>query len=218
MKNNQPNIGGHKAGFTLIELLAVVAIIALLGGVGVSGFNAYKRSATAQQATTQLRVLENGIETFFGDRGHYPVLRFTPESPDFGRGKYGGRGVTPFAYPRAARALNGDLSTQALIWCLGGQSIRLDALTATPILPSLGLPGTSKTTMVDSKRQKIIDAYGNSFSYKPAPANWERSNAGRDGTINPTFDLWSPGPDGVEGSGDINKDGVPDSQDDITNW
>ncbi len=200
-----PTPRSHKRGFTLIELLAVVAIIAILGGIGVSGFNSFKAKAKDQEARTQLHYLENGIEGFFADRGFYPVAMLTgQETNTFGNGEYTG---SRESFPRDANAIIEDTSTQCLIYCLGGQSIKDEEAEVTPIIPELGPPGSAKTSMVDIDRERVLDAYGRPYSYREAPADWQTSSKESSGSINPTFDLWSAGVDGID-----------DTPDDITNW
>jgi len=189
----------------LIELLAVVAIIAILGGIGVTGFNSFKAKAKDQEANTQLRYLESGIEAFFGDRGFYPIANHTGDQANtFGQGEYTG---SRQSFPREELSIMDDDSTQCLVWCLGGQSIGDEEAEVTPSIPELGPPGAAKTSMVDRARERVLDAYGRPYSYREAPADWQNSSRESNGSINPTFDLWSAGPDGID-----------DTPDDITNW
>lgn len=61
-----------RRGFTLIEMLVVVAIIAVLAGIvltGVAGFQARGRDS---KRVADLRVIQNYIELYNAKWGHYP--------------------------------------------------------------------------------------------------------------------------------------------------
>jgi len=56
-----------KAGFTLMELLVVVAIITLLMGLSVGGYDRMKRQARSHQCNSQLRHLGVALNLYLGD-------------------------------------------------------------------------------------------------------------------------------------------------------
>ncbi len=61
-------------GFTLIELLIVVAIIGILAAIAVPNFlNAQVRAKVAR-AESEMRSLQNSLESFFIDNNSYPPM------------------------------------------------------------------------------------------------------------------------------------------------
>ena len=61
-------------GFTLIELLIVVAIIGILAAIAVPNFlNAQVRAKVAR-AESEMRALQNALESFFIDNNSYPPM------------------------------------------------------------------------------------------------------------------------------------------------
>ncbi|MGI6455410.1 MAG: prepilin-type N-terminal cleavage/methylation domain-containing protein [bacterium] len=61
-------------GFTLIELLIVVAIIGILAAIAVPNFlNAQVRAKVAR-AESEMRSLQNALESFFIDNNSYPPM------------------------------------------------------------------------------------------------------------------------------------------------
>ncbi|RJP32627.1 MAG: prepilin-type N-terminal cleavage/methylation domain-containing protein [Candidatus Omnitrophota bacterium] len=61
-------------GFTLIELLIVVAIIGILAAIAVPNFlNAQVRAKVAR-AESEIRSLQNSLESFFIDNNSYPPM------------------------------------------------------------------------------------------------------------------------------------------------
>ena len=59
-------------GFTLLELIVVVAIIGILAGIVVP--NLIDRPKRAREAVLKhnLMALRDGLDQYYGDKGHYP--------------------------------------------------------------------------------------------------------------------------------------------------
>jgi len=60
-------------GFTLIEMLIVIAVIAILAGVVLTGVSGFQASARDTRRIGDLRNLQNYLELFFNKCGNYPV-------------------------------------------------------------------------------------------------------------------------------------------------
>ncbi|OGY60548.1 MAG: hypothetical protein A3I33_02065 [Candidatus Colwellbacteria bacterium RIFCSPLOWO2_02_FULL_45_11] len=71
-KLNQFNKSGNH-GFTLIEMLIVIAVIAILAGVVLTGVSGFQASARDTRRIGDLRTTQNYLELFFNKCGHYPV-------------------------------------------------------------------------------------------------------------------------------------------------
>jgi type IV pilus assembly protein PilA len=62
----------NRKGFTLIELLIVVAIIGILAAIAIPQFSAYRAKAYNSAATSDLKNLKTGLESFYADNQSYP--------------------------------------------------------------------------------------------------------------------------------------------------
>ena len=60
-------------GFTLIEMLIVIAVIAILAGVVLTGVSGFQASARDTRRLGDLRTTQNYLELYFNKCGHYPV-------------------------------------------------------------------------------------------------------------------------------------------------
>jgi general secretion pathway protein G len=69
------------SGFTLMEILIVVAIIAVLAGVGLSYYGDYIEDARIATARTNLRIVRDAISRYFKDQMAYPTTLETLQGP-----------------------------------------------------------------------------------------------------------------------------------------
>ena len=63
----------NKKGFTLVELMVVIAIIAILAVGSITGYSAYIKKARDNQRITNLKSLENTIQSYYIDKGTVPA-------------------------------------------------------------------------------------------------------------------------------------------------
>ena len=68
-------------GFTLIEMLIVVAVIAILAGVVLTGVSGFQASARDTKRIGDLRNAQNFLELYFNRCGHYPGSQSTTICP-----------------------------------------------------------------------------------------------------------------------------------------
>jgi general secretion pathway protein G len=61
-----------KRGFTILELLTVMAIIAILAGLGAKGYNLAKRQAKESRAKAEIEKLRNALNEYRVEFGRYP--------------------------------------------------------------------------------------------------------------------------------------------------
>lgn len=65
-------MGGARRGFTILELLAVMAIIAILAGLGAKGYSLARRQAKEDRAKAELEKLRTALEEYRVEFGAYP--------------------------------------------------------------------------------------------------------------------------------------------------
>ena len=65
-------VGWGNEGFTLIEMLIVIAIIAVLAGVVLTGVSGFQASARDTRRIGDLRNAQNFLELYFNRCGYYP--------------------------------------------------------------------------------------------------------------------------------------------------
>jgi len=59
-------------GFTLIEMLIVVAVIAILAGIVLTGVTGFQAAARDTRRIADIRNTQNLLELYFNKCGHYP--------------------------------------------------------------------------------------------------------------------------------------------------
>ena len=68
----KPKQNPHEAGFTLLELIVVVAVIGILATIAMPKMKDFPRRAAEAALRTDLRVMRDAIDQYYGDKGHYP--------------------------------------------------------------------------------------------------------------------------------------------------
>lgn len=175
---------GAHTGFTLVELLVVMAVLVVIAAfsLGLAGWvNGRVKTARTEN---QMHLLQVHLDRYATDNG----LLFQGDDPS-GLSVYRmlfGDGVGP-------DLLLGTADDEP-VDCLSdeGASVYLADLDPhrNPLrMVKLGSAG---------RPVELVDPFGNSWRYRAGPGG---------GVINPDFDLWSPGPDGVDHTAD-----------DIHNW
>jgi prepilin-type N-terminal cleavage/methylation domain-containing protein len=76
--NNNSNIVKHP--FSLVEMLVVIAIIAILAGVGAGGYTAAQRWIAKSSTESLLAKLKIAIESYKNDKGYYPLPHTDPDT------------------------------------------------------------------------------------------------------------------------------------------
>lgn len=65
-------MSGSHHGFTLLELIVVMAILAILAGLGASGYRLARHSAKESQAKAEIEQLRSALEEYRVEFGRYP--------------------------------------------------------------------------------------------------------------------------------------------------
>lgn len=173
-----PNRRAPRHGLTIVELLVVMAVIVVLSAMGFTGWARFQSEATLKTTETQRDVLSSSMDRYLAIYGN------PPEKEDLsGRVLYG--------------ALTGDGAGADGIPCTGDDTAPDGAPDRPGQRPILD-PGGRYPIAVATRgvERVLVDPYGQAWRYR----------AGL-GANNPKVDIWSVGPDGV--------DGTPD---DIHNW
>jgi prepilin-type N-terminal cleavage/methylation domain-containing protein len=71
----------RSSGFTLMEMLIVVAIIAVLAGVGIGYYGDYIEEARMATARTNLKIVRDAISRYFKDHMTYPTSLESLQGP-----------------------------------------------------------------------------------------------------------------------------------------
>jgi type II secretion system protein G len=62
----------NNKGFTLIELLVVISIIGMLSSVVLASLNTARAKARDAERLAEIRQIQNALELYYNDNGHYP--------------------------------------------------------------------------------------------------------------------------------------------------
>ena len=63
----------QEAGFTLLELIVVVAVIGILATIAMPKMKDFPRRAAEAALKTDLRVMRDSLDQYYGDKGYYPA-------------------------------------------------------------------------------------------------------------------------------------------------
>ncbi|MEO5915907.1 MAG: type II secretion system protein GspG [Luteolibacter sp.] len=185
-----------RPAFTLIELMAVITIIVILASLVVAGLSFVTERQAKEKARVQIALLTKALEDYKLSNGSYPA---SENSAD-------GKNQSKFLF-------------KALYWDSDDDGTGVPADTDQKIYLADLDPLTSKqgwTTGTPSDTTKITDPWGNEYRYRSALKADGTANAD---TINPDFDLWSVGKDGVtEGGSTAGNLKDPKNRDDIRNF
>jgi len=190
------------SGFTLIEILVVIAILAMLAAASWGAKQLIDSRKMRKTAETQISLLETAMNAYRADNGDLcPYGKGDPQSASTlykalscddnndGEPDKGPDGVTRMPYCRELVAITNPKSQET----------------------EQGIP-CRKARIKGKKVFVILDPWENAYRYR---LGFEMQDArGKDGKgINPDFDIFSQGPDGL-GNG-LTPDG--DNEDNISN-
>lgn len=172
-------------GFTLVELLAIITVMVILAALTVGALGWVQRQTAEREARVQLQLLQTQIGAYLAETGDAPsgcdtsgLMVYRMLSGD-GLGPDGLAGTADDGQP------DGVPDAGARVYLAD-----LD-----PASNPMGLTDASGTPPVP---RGLLDPFGNPWQYR-------RNKPGM--SVNPDFDLWSMGADGVTSTAD-----------DIRNW
>lgn len=191
-----------RRGFTIIELLIVIGVIGILAGMMFPAIQLVRQHALKARTKALIGNISVAIKAYESDWGAWPQVAGLSQCTD--------------DVPDAAARL---VASKALFFCLcnafqAGTSITTPTgATSGSINPSMTagpyLELSEKDYDMAGPERNIIDAWGNNLAYSAdidynpgsVPPNHNTSS----------FDLWSPGRDGMTSS-------AAQKEDDVTNW
>jgi len=169
--------------FTLIELLAVVALIAILSGIGFGTYS-YARGKAKESATEALlKQIEAGLESFHTKTGYYPPTggEFKPIIFMFnttdGTLEYIDFGGTGGKLTRHVAAANSTLSKK--------ESMENEQVEAFSKVMDMEVIKNNLSEPDSNNRRTLLDSWGEKIYYR-APGEFKAGS----------YDLVSAGPDG----------------------
>ena len=184
-----------RGGFTMAELLTVITILVILATLTLSIAGFANKKSTLAKADAQMTLLDNAIEKYHAEIGVFP------EST--------GDGSPEESLLIYSMAFGDGLGEDGVLGTDDDGSIdgKPDP-GATVQIPELD-PNEDKSPWYEPGEFPPValrDPWGNPWRYRSG----DDPNA-----INPDFDLWSAGPDGLSRRDDPDH---PDNEDDIVNW
>lgn len=195
-----------KPAFTLIELMAVITIIVILAGLVVGGLGFVTDRQAREKAKVQLALLTKGLESYKLDMGVYPASS----------GSTDGKGQTDECLYQALFYEGydyGNKVTPPSNWTLATSIYVADLDPTTSkqgwVVPSTGTPPPSLPAPY------VTDPWGNEYRYRSAKTD---SGGDNPSTLNPDFDLWSAGKNGLTNPGGTAPTDKTNNADDIKNF
>lgn len=172
-------------GFTLVELLATITVVVILAALTVGVLGWIQRTTAEREARVQLQLLQSRIEAYVAETGGAPDG--CDESGLLVYRMLYGDGLGPDGVAGTADDEQPDGVPDA------GARVFLADLD-----PSANPMGLTEVRGAPPLPTRLLDPFGNPWQYR-------RNKPGM--SVNPDFDLWSMGPDGVTSTAD-----------DIRNW
>jgi prepilin-type N-terminal cleavage/methylation domain-containing protein len=201
-----PRLG--RPAFTLIELMAVITIIVILAGLVVGGLGYVNERQARSKAQVQIALLSKALEEYKLDMGQYPgdaanttaagtgVTQQLYTALFYEGYEYSTKTPPPTTWEKTVGSVTVPKATKIYLPDLNPKTSKQGWVTNTAtITPSLTAPG-------------IVDPWGKEYRYRKGTT-----------AMNPDFDLWSMGKDGLTRTGTAAADMThKDVKDDIRNF
>ncbi len=196
MKTTQRN---GKAAFTLIELMAVITIIVILAGLVIGGLGFVSEKQARSKAQVQIQLLSKALEEYKLDMGAYPPAATTAGTGNSAIGLYQALFKDGYDYTTPA--------TPPTSWT---KATRIYLTDLDPRTSKQGWVDTVTTTTPPATTT-VKDPWGNEYRYRTGKSATGVANSS---AMNPDFDLWSIGKDGLTNTDLKHKD----CRDDVRNF
>ena len=171
-----------RSGFTLIEIMVVIVIITILVGIVIGASKYAQTKGATSRAKAEIAALETALEGYKSDNGVYPGSTEIPNN---------GTQNSILLYNSLATGPKRYFTFKA-------NQLRDFGGAVTIVIPPCP---SSPATALTVTNVAIIDPFGMPYNYFNNPCGGGGQNNSA------TFDLWSYGPDNINGTAD-----------DITNW
>ena len=195
-----------RAAFTLIELLTVMAIILVLAGLIISIAGSAQYNAAKSRATSEIKGMETGLESYKTDNGVYPS-----DSANANGGsmptteKLDAQDIAdykdPSTYVNASEFLYQALAGYQVNGGTATFTKKYMDFTPAQLHVAGNATGSSTVASSSSPYMYIMDPFGFSYGYSTIYAVTQAANNASSPPVttpittgyNPTFDLWSTG-------------------------
>jgi general secretion pathway protein G len=176
-----------KSGFTLIEVLAVITIIVILAGMVIGGMGYVYVKQANSKAKVQIALLSKAIEDYKLDMGKYPgKSKDIIDTKDVTEQLYDQLFYQGWLFLDTGVATP-DQPTKIYLADLDPRITKQGWIKLTKKSTS----GADEKPPIPSKTNTLItDPWGKEYHYRQGS-----------GAVNPDFDLWSAGKDGLTNKG-----------------